>query len=136
MVGRSGGGGSVWVETGRGGEGEPGVLCAGFLESILVPPVKGRDGVTAFQRENQCKCHPRAIPAAWEEKVLFMEVSKKKVQLTDKLTDGIFLGVKDGIEEVIFGTPSGCLVCRTVKRRPREDAADPVFFNRVHCGSK
>ena len=45
-----------------------------------------------------------------------------------------------------MGTPAGCVVCRTVKRRPREDAADPVFFNSIrgvrpddsdeHMGSK
>ena len=30
-----------------------------------------------------------------------------------------------------MGTLACCVVCRTVKRRPREDAADPVFFNSI-----
>ena len=34
-------------------------------------------------------------------------------------------------EEFIVGTFAGCVVCRTVKRRPREDAADPVSFNSI-----
>ena len=55
----------------------------------------------------------------------------KKAQLSDKFEDGIFLGIKDGSEELIVGTPSGCKICRSVKRRSREDAADPVFFNSV-----
>ena len=28
-------------------------------------------------------------------------------------------------------TPAGCVVCRNVKRRPREDATDPVFYNSI-----
>ena len=34
-------------------------------------------------------------------------------------------------EEFIVETPAGSVVCRNVKRRPREDAADPVFFNSI-----
>ena len=34
-------------------------------------------------------------------------------------------------EEFIVGTRAGCVVCRIVKRRTREDAADPVFFNSI-----
>ena len=30
-----------------------------------------------------------------------------------------------------MGTPTGCKICRSVKRRSREDAADPVFFNSI-----
>ena len=49
------------------------------------------------------------------EKILYLEASKKKVQITDKFLDGIFLGIKEGSEEFIVGTPAGCVVCRTVK---------------------
>ena len=42
--------------------------------------------------------------------------SKKKVQITDKFLDGVFLGIKEGSEEFIVGTPAGCVVCRTVKK--------------------
>ena len=71
--------------------------------------------------------HPRAMTAAWGEKILYLEASKK-IQIPEKFWDGIFLGVKEGSEEFIMGTLAACVVCRTVKRRPREDAADPVFF--------
>ena len=39
----------------------------------------------------------------------------KNVQRTDKFLDGLFLGIKDGSEEFDH---------HTLKRRPREDAAD------------
>ena len=54
-----------------------------------------------------------------ERRILYLEASKMNVQITDKFLDGIFLGIKEGSEESIFGTPAGCAVCRTVKRRPR-----------------
>ena len=53
-----------------------------------------------------------------------------KVQITDKFLDGIFLGINEGSEEFNVGTPAGCVVRRTVKRRLRGDAADQVFFIR------
>ena len=58
-------------------------------------------------------------------KDLELEASKKKVQITDKFLDGIFLGIREGSEEFIVGTPAGCAVCRTVKRRPGEDEQHP-----------
>ena len=92
---------------------------------------ESRDGLHAVQRARQRKAHPRTILAPWGEKVRYMHAIKKKVQFTDTLSDGIFLGIKDGSEEVIIGTPSGCKECRTFNRRPREDAADPVLFNSI-----
>ena len=70
------------------------------------------------------------MTAAWGEKILYLEASKK-IQIPEKFWDGIFLGVKEGSEEFIMGTLAACVVCRTVKRRPRDDAADPVFFNGI-----
>ena len=67
----------------------------------------------------------RAFPTLWQ--VLHLETTKKKVQLTDKFSDGISLAMKDGSGELTVGTPSGCLVCRTVTRRLRDDAADLIF---------
>ena len=64
------------------------------------------------------------MPAGWREKIWCLGASKKKVQITDKFLDGIFLGIKEGSEEFTVGTPAGCVVCRTVKRRRRVDAAD------------
>ena len=37
--------------------------------------------------------------------------------------------MKEGSEKFIIGTFAGCVTCKTVKRRLREDAADPVFLN-------
>lgn len=105
--------------------------CIRFAGQVLSRTVKGADGLTAFQRAYQRKTHPRALPAAWGEKVLYMTASKKKVQLEDKFSDGILVGLKEGTEELIVGTPAGCYVCRSVKRRSREDATDPVFFNSI-----
>ena len=61
-----------------------------------------------------------------------LEASTKNIQITDKCLGGIFLGIKEGSEEFIVGTPAGRVVCRTVKTRPREDAEDPVFFFQQH----
>ena len=102
-----------------------------FVGQIISRSVKGADGLTAFQRACQRASHPRAMLAAWGEKILYLEASKKKVQITDKFLNGIFLCIKEGSAEFIVRTPVGCVVCRTVKRRPREDAADPVFFNSI-----
>ena len=41
------------------------------------------------------------------------------------------MGIKEGSEEFLIGTLALCVVCRTVKRRPREDAADPAFFKSI-----
>ena len=105
--------------------------CIKFAGQVLSRTVKGQDGLTAFQRAYQRKSHPRPLPAAWREKVLYLEASKRKAQLSDKFEDGIFLGIKDGTEELIVETPTGCKICCSVKRRSRADAADPVFFNSV-----
>ena len=105
--------------------------CVRFAGQIISRTVKGADGLTAFQRAYQRASHPRAMPAAWREKILYLKASKKKVQITDKLLDGVFLGIKEGSEEFIVGTLAGCSVCRTVKRRSREDAAEPVFFKSI-----
>ena len=103
--------------------------CVRFAGQIISRTVKGADGLSAFQRAFQRSSHPRAMLAAWREKILYLEASKKKVQITDQLLDGVFFCIIGGSEEFIVGTLAGCVVCRTVKRRPREDAADPIFFN-------
>ena len=100
-------------------------VCVCVLLQIMSRAVKGADGLTAFQRAFQRASQPRAMPSTWGEKIFYLEASKKKIQITDMFLDGIFLGTKEGSEEFIVGTPAGCVVCRTVKRRPREDAAEP-----------
>ena len=87
------------------------------------------------ERRRWAHCIPTFISAcvshtrhAWIEQILYLEASKKEIQITDQFLDGIFLGITKGSEEFIVGTPAGCVVCRTVKRHPREDAADLVSF--------
>ena len=63
------------------------------------------------------------------EKILFLEASKKKVQITDKFSDGLFLDIKEGSDEFIVGTLAGWLSgTQNCRRRPREDAVDRVLF--------
>ena len=43
--------------------------CVRFAGQIISRTVKGTDGLTAFQRAFQRVSHPRAMPAAWREKI-------------------------------------------------------------------
>ena len=86
----------------------------GLLDRLFLEHSKAGMDPLPFQRAYQHTSHPRAITAAWRDKVLYMNATKKKVQLTDTFFNGIFLGVEDGSEELIIGTPSGCWVCRTI----------------------
>ena len=65
------------------------------------------------------------------------KASKEKIQITDNFLDGIFFGIKAGSEEFVIGTPAGCVVCGTVQRRPREDAAEgPSRDHTEQCGAR
>ena len=99
-----------------------------FAGQTISRTAKVAEGLTAFQRAFQRASH---MPPAWGEQILCLEKSKKKVQITDKFSDGAFLGINECSEQFIVGTLAGCVVCRTVKRRPREDAEDLVFFNSI-----
>ena len=68
--------------------------CVRFAGQIISRTVEGADEITAFEHAFQRACHPRAVPAAWGEKILYLEPSKKRVQMTDKFLEGVFLGVK------------------------------------------
>ena len=48
-------------------------------------------------------------PCLHHGKILYLEAHKKKVQITVKLFDGIFLGIKEGSKEFMIGTPAGCV---------------------------
>ena len=72
-------------------------------------PCSGVAWFTASQRAFRRASHPRAMPAAWREKILYLEASKKKVQITDKFLDGVFLGIIEGSEE--FGVGTLCWLC-------------------------
>ena len=67
--------------------------CVRFAGQINARIVKGADGLTAFQRERAF--HPQAMRSAWGEKILYLEASKKKIQITDKFLEAIFLGTKE-----------------------------------------
>ena len=90
--------------------------CVRFAGKIISCTVKGANGFSAFQRAFQRLSHPRAMPSAWGEKILYLEATTKEIQITNKLLDGIFLCVKQDSGEFVIGTP-GCVVCRTVKPR-------------------
>ena len=77
--------------------------------------MKGVDGLTAFQRAFQRASHPRGHACGMVENILYLEASKKQVQITEKFLDGVFLGIKDGSEEFIVGTPDGCGMQRRQK---------------------
>ena len=86
--------------------------CVRFSGQIISRTVKRADGRTAFQRAFQRASHPRAMLSAWGDQIL------------PTISDSIFLGTK----EVSVGSLLGRLL---VRRLPREDAADPVFFNSI-----
>ena len=86
---------------------------------VCVLLVRSFPGLTAFQRAFQRAPYPMSHACS-----LYLEASRKKTQITDKFLDGIFLGTKEGSEEFFVGTAAGCVVCNTVKRRPRGDAAN------------
>ena len=53
--------------------------CGRFAGQIISRTVNRADGLTAFQRAFQRASHPRAMPAAWGEIILYLEASKKKI---------------------------------------------------------
>ena len=66
--------------------------CVRFAGQIISRTVKGADRLTPFQRTFQRASHPRAMPAAWREKILYLESSKKKVQITYKFLGRYVIG--------------------------------------------
>ena len=54
-----------------------------FAGQIISCTVKGTNGLSVFQRAFQRLSHPRAMPSARKEKILYLEASKKKIQITD-----------------------------------------------------
>ena len=41
------------------------------------------------------------------------------------------LGIQEGKEQFIVGTPKGCFACRSVKRLSKEDSKDALLFNSI-----
>ena len=48
--------------------------------------------------------------------MLYLEASKKKVQITDNFLDGVFLGIKEGSEEFIMFPTSWLLWCAELSK--------------------
>ena len=90
--------------------------------------MKGTDGLTAFQRVFSASVSSTSHAHSMGREDL---VFGGKEEEGDKFLDSIFCGIKEGPEEFIIGTLAWCVVRRHVKRRSREDAADPVFFNSI-----
>ena len=101
-----------------------------YAGQLIFRSHRGDDGLTAWQRHTGKREVPRKY-APWGEKILWLEGSKKKVQVSEKWHDGIFLGLVDETEEAIVGTPNGCFKARSIRRRPAEECRDPLFFNSV-----
>ena len=87
-----------------------------YASQIITRSHKGEDGHTGWSRAYGRKKLPRKF-VRWGEKVLWLEGTKKKVQLDEKWHDGIFLAIRDESEEAIIGTPTGCFLARSINRR-------------------
>ena len=71
----------------------------------------------------------RNVP--WSEKVIYLEQSRRKVQVEAKWHEGIFFGIKDESEIALVGTPHGIVFSRSVRRVPKEDSGDGMIFNSI-----
>ena len=65
----------------------------------------------------------------WSEKVFYLELPKRMVQVEAKWHEEIFLGIKDETEIAVVGKPHGIVFSRSVRRVPKEDSGDGVLFN-------
>ena len=68
----------------------------------------------------------------WSEKVLYLEQSKRKVQVEAKWHEEIFLGIKDESEIALVETPHGIVLSRSIRRVPKEDSGDGMLFNSIN----
>ena len=98
--------------------------------SVLINTYRvGKDGQTPTQRHKVIK-HHRAI-AEFGESVFFLPLDREShpiPALEAKFQQGIWLGLDQRTEEVIIGTPSGIVKCRSVRRRP-----EPERWTRTRC---
>ena len=104
------------------------ILLVGFISRV----VKGANRLTAFQRGFQISACVSPTSHAWGEKILHLEPSKKKIQVTDNFLDGFFMGIKKrGSRSSFFffnsirGTP-GRLLPDDEQRQPREPRELPL----------
>ena len=91
--------------------------------SVLINRYRvGKDGQTPTQRHKDIK-HHRAM-AEFGESVLYLPLDRKSHPIPApeaKFQEGIWLGLDQRTEEVIIGTPSGIVKCRSVRRRPEPE---------------
>ena len=66
------------------------ILLVGFISRV----VTGANGLTAFQPLFQISACVSPTSHALGEKILHLEPSKKKIQVTDNFLDGFFMGIK------------------------------------------
>ena len=60
--------------------------CVRFAVQIISRVVKGADGLTAFQRVFQRVFHPRDMPSAWREQIVYLEARETScVECTGQL---------------------------------------------------
>ena len=85
--------------------------CVRFAGQIISRTVKGAGGAhcvpTRFSAGIPSKSHAFALG----EKMLYLEASKGKIQITDLFLNGIFLGIREGSQDFVAGAPAGCVVC-------------------------
>ena len=78
------------------------------------PFVKGADGLIHSNVRFSARLTTKSHAFSVDRKDLVLGCEQEEDQITDKLLDGIFLGIKEGSEEFVFGTLAGCVVCRSV----------------------
>ena len=83
--------------------------CVRFAGQIISGTVKGADGLTAFQRALQRASHPRTMPSAWGEKILYLEARKKEDPDHRQVFRRYLLGIKEACEEFMVGNT--CWLC-------------------------
>ena len=90
---------------------------------VLAIGQRGKDGRTGHELRRG-KPFRRKIPP-FGEKVFYLPVGKRQSRLTDRWLPGLFLGLKEGSDELYVGTSAGVMRARSVKRMPEEQRADP-----------
>ena len=79
--------------------------CARFAAQIMSRSRRGTDGMTGHRAYGRSRMPRGCVP--WSEKVFYLELSKRKVQVEAKWHEWIFLGIKDESEIAVVGTPHG-----------------------------
>ena len=104
--------------------------CVRFAAQIISRSHRGTDEMTGYRRAyGRSRLPRRYVP--WSEMVFYLEQSKRKVQVESRWHEGIFLGIKNGSEIAVVGTPHGAVFARSIRRVPKEDSYDGMLFNSI-----